>query len=70
MTKPEVFIVDGARTPTTDDVGALKAVSAIPRDAQDCYALRSQQLTDAAWKAGRVVEEIVPVEIKTRKGVE
>ena len=42
----------------------------IPRDAQDCYALRSQQLADAAWKAGRSVEEIVPVEIKTRKGVQ
>jgi len=42
----------------------------IPRDAQDCYALRSQQLADAAWKAGRFVEEIVPVEIKTRKGVQ
>jgi acetyl-CoA acetyltransferase family protein len=42
----------------------------IGRDAQDCYALRSQQLADAAWKAGRLVEEIVPVEIKTRKGVQ
>jgi acetyl-CoA acetyltransferase family protein len=42
----------------------------IARDAQDCYALRSQQLADAAWKAGRLVEEIVPVEIKTRKGVQ
>ena len=42
----------------------------ISREAQDCYALRSQQLADAAWKAGRFVEEIVPVEIKTRKGVQ
>jgi acetyl-CoA acetyltransferase family protein len=42
----------------------------ITREAQDCYALRSQQLADAAWKAGRLVEEIVPVEIRTRKGVQ
>ena len=42
----------------------------ISREAQDCYALRSQQLADAAWREGRFVEEIVPVEIKTRKGVQ
>jgi acetyl-CoA acetyltransferase family protein len=42
----------------------------ISREAQDQYALRSQQLADAAWKAGRFAEEIVPVEIKTRKGVQ
>src|SRR5262245_43136121 len=42
----------------------------ISREAQDCYALRSQQLADAAWREGRLVEEIVPVEIKTRKGVQ
>src|SRR5689334_19319409 len=41
----------------------------ISREAQDCYALRSQQLADKAWREGRFVEEIVPVEIKTRKGV-
>jgi len=42
----------------------------ISREEQDRYALRSQQLADAAWKAGRFAEEIAPVEIKTRKGVE
>ncbi len=42
----------------------------ITREEQDRYALRSQQLADAAWKAGRFAEEVVPVEIKTRKGVE
>ena len=42
----------------------------ITREEQDRYALRSQQLADAAWKAGRFAEEIAPVEIKTRKGVE
>ena len=42
----------------------------ISREAQDCYALRSQQLADAAWKSGHLVEEIAPVEIRTRKGVQ
>jgi acetyl-CoA acyltransferase 2 len=42
----------------------------VTREEQDCYALRSQQLADRAWREGRFVEEIVPVEIKTRKGVE
>jgi acetyl-CoA acetyltransferase family protein len=42
----------------------------ISREEQDCYAIRSQHLSDAAWKAGRFTEEIVPVEIKSRKGVE
>jgi acetyl-CoA acetyltransferase family protein len=42
----------------------------IGREAQDAYALRSQQLADAAWKAGRFADEIVPVEIKGRKGVQ
>ena len=43
---------------------------AVTREEQDCYALRSQQLADKAWREGRFVEEIVPVEIKTRKGVD
>jgi len=43
---------------------------AVTREEQDCYALRSQQLADRAWREGRFVEEIVPVEIRTRKGVE
>jgi len=42
----------------------------ITREEQDCYALRSQQLADKAWKEGRFVEEVVPIEIKTRKGVD
>lgn len=42
----------------------------IPRDEQDRFALRSQQLADTAWKEGRLKVEVVPVEIKTRKGVE
>ena len=42
----------------------------ISREQQDCYAIRSQQLADRAWQEGRLKEEVVPVEIKTRKGVE
>jgi acetyl-CoA acetyltransferase family protein len=42
----------------------------ITREEQDCYALRSQQLADRAWREGRLAEEIVPVEIKTRKGTD
>ena len=42
----------------------------ISREEQDRYALRSQQLADAAWNGGRFNDEVVPVEIKTRKGVE
>ena len=42
----------------------------ISREEQDRYAIRSQQLADAAWKAGRFADEVVPVEIKSRKGVE
>jgi len=42
----------------------------ISREEQDCYALRSQQLADRAWREGRMAEEVVPVEIKTRKGID
>jgi acetyl-CoA acetyltransferase family protein len=42
----------------------------ITREEQDCFALRSQQLAAKASKDGRFVAEIVPVEVKTRKGVE
>jgi acetyl-CoA acetyltransferase family protein len=41
----------------------------ISREAQDAFALRSQQLAAAAWAACRLKDEIVPVEITTRKGV-
>jgi acetyl-CoA acyltransferase 2 len=40
----------------------------ISRQEQDCFALRSQKRADEAWKAGRFTEEVIPVEIKTRKG--
>ena len=39
----------------------------ITREAQDEYALRSQQCAAQAWSIGLFDEEIVPVEVKTRK---
>ena len=41
----------------------------ISREEQDKYAIRSQQAAHAAWEAGKFADEVVPVEIKTRKGV-
>src|SRR5256714_2817260 len=41
----------------------------IAREAQDQFALSSQQRAAAAWEAGRFNDEVVAVEIKTRKGV-
>jgi acetyl-CoA acetyltransferase family protein len=40
----------------------------ISREEQDHYAVRSQHRADAAWQQGRLSEEVVPVEIKTRRG--
>ena len=40
----------------------------ITRDDQDAFALASQNKAEAAQKAGRFKDEIVPVTIKTRKG--
>jgi acetyl-CoA acetyltransferase family protein len=42
----------------------------VSREEQDAYAIRSQHLADTAWKEGRLKEEVAPVEIKSRKGVE
>ena len=52
---------------TAENCAAKYGVS---REEQDCYAIRSQRLADAAWNAGRFTDEVVPVEIKSRKGVE
>ena len=41
----------------------------ISREEQDAYALRSQQAAVAAWTACRFKDEVVPVELKSRKGV-
>ncbi len=40
----------------------------VTRQAQDEFALRSQQLADAAYKDGRLQEELIPVPLKDRKG--
>jgi acetyl-CoA acetyltransferase family protein len=52
---------------TAENCAAKYGVS---RHEQDCYAIRSQQLAEKAWKEGRLKEEVVPVDIKSRKGVE
>jgi acetyl-CoA acetyltransferase family protein len=52
---------------TAENCAAKYGVS---RDEQDRYAIRSQQLAEKAWKEGRLGKEVVPVEIKSRKGVE
>ncbi len=40
----------------------------ITRQAQDEFALRSQQKADAAYKEGRIQEELVPVRLRNPKG--
>src|SRR5690606_7730761 len=40
----------------------------ITREDQDQFALASQNKAEAAQKAGRFKDEIVPVTVKTRKG--
>src|SRR3954463_14446244 len=52
---------------TAENCAAKYAVS---REEQDAYAIRSQQLADKAWKEGRFKDEVIPVELKSRKGVE
>jgi acetyl-CoA acetyltransferase family protein len=52
---------------TAENCAAKYGVS---REEQDRYAIRSQQLAEKAWKEGRLAEEVVPVELKSRKGVE
>lgn len=46
----------------------LQAKYKISREEQDEFALRSQTLAKAALDAGRLAEEIVPVEVLDRKG--
>ncbi|MBY0358045.1 MAG: acetyl-CoA C-acetyltransferase [Candidatus Obscuribacterales bacterium] len=46
----------------------IQAKYKIGRQEQDDFALRSQALAKAAQEAGRLADEIVPVEIKDRKG--
>lgn len=50
---------------TSDNLAREQNIS---REAQDEYAIRSQKAAAAAWEAGKFKEEIVPVEIRSRKG--
>src|SRR6187549_3014812 len=41
----------------------------VTREQQDAYALRSQQAAAAAWESGRLADEVVPVEVTSRRKV-
>src|SRR5918999_2300826 len=55
-------------TPMAGTAENLARKFEIPREEQDKYALRSQQEAKRALDTGYLAQEIVPVEIKTRKG--
>lgn len=55
-------------TPMAGTAENLARKFEIPRDEQDKYALRSQQEAKRAKDAGIFAEEIVAVDVKTRKG--
>lgn len=57
-------------TPMAGTAENLARKFEISREEQDKYALRSQQAAKRAHDAGYFAEEIVPVEIKKRKGTE
>lgn len=48
----------------------LAAKYGISREDQDRFALRSQKQAARAWDEGRLAEEVVPVEMKSRKGTQ
>ena len=55
-------------TPMAGTAENLARKFVISREEQDAYALRSQQEAKRAFDAGYLAEEIVPVEVQTRKG--
>ena len=55
-------------TPMAGTAENLARKFEISREEQDAYALRSQQEAKRAQDAGYFAEEIVPVEVKSRKG--
>src|SRR5438128_11133950 len=55
-------------TPMAGTAENLARKFEIPREDQDRYALRSQQAAKRALDSGFFAEEIVPIEIKTKKG--
>ncbi|HKO99749.1 MAG TPA: acetyl-CoA C-acetyltransferase [Pyrinomonadaceae bacterium] len=56
-------------TPMAGTAENLARKFEVSREAQDEYALRSQQEAKRAGEAGYFKEEIVPVDVKTRKGI-
>lgn len=57
-------------TPMAGTAENLARKFEVTREEQDRYALRSQQEAKRALDAGLLAEEIVPVEIKSRKGTQ
>jgi len=57
-------------TPMAGTAENLARKFEISREEQDQYALRSQQEAKCALDAGYLAEEIVPVEVKSRKGTQ
>jgi acetyl-CoA acetyltransferase family protein len=55
-------------TPMAGTAENLARKHEVSREEQDAYALRSQVEAKRALEAGYLAEEIVPVEVKTRKG--
>jgi acetyl-CoA C-acetyltransferase len=49
----------------TDEVNAELGLT---REEQDAWAARSHQRAQAAWESGRMNDEVVPVDVPTRKG--
>jgi len=49
----------------TDEVSAELGLS---REEQDAWAARSHHRADVAWGSGRMTDEVVPIEVKDRKG--
>ena len=56
-------------TPMAGTAENLARKFEVSREAQDEYALRSQQEAKRAGDSGYFNEEIVPVDVKTRKGI-
>jgi acetyl-CoA acetyltransferase family protein len=53
-----------AMAQTSDRIAARLGIS---REAQDAFACQSQKRAAAAWDAGRMAEEVIPVEVKKGK---
>ena len=49
----------------TDEVSAELGLT---REEQDAWAARSHRRAQAAWESGRMADEVVPVEVRQRKG--